>query len=100
SSCALYAAFGSDTPAMGEVDAPVISRDTLIDAAAAHGDEHVIKFTEACLREDGIRPSPAFAAAAHHPTATLPPPYRARQTATRVARSAGVSARTFTGIAL
>ena len=74
SSCALYAAFGSETPAMGDVDAPVTSRDTLIDTATAHGDEHVIKFTEACLREDGIRPSPAFAAAAHHAATILPAP--------------------------
>jgi hypothetical protein len=74
SSCGLYAAFGSDTPAMGEVDEPATSRDALIDAAAAHGDEHVIKFTAACLREDGIRPSPAFAAAAHHAAGILPAP--------------------------
>ena len=74
SSCALYATFGSDLPAMGAGDAPVIARDTLIDTAAAHGDEHVIKFTEACLREDGIRPSPVFAAAAHHAANILPPP--------------------------
>jgi hypothetical protein len=74
SSCALYAAFGSDLPAMADVDAPVTARDTLIDTAAAHGDEHVIKFTEACLREDGIRPSPVFAAAAHHAAGILPAP--------------------------
>ena len=28
------------------------------------GDEHAIKFVEACLREDAIRPAPAFRAAA------------------------------------
>jgi len=74
SSCALYAAFGNDTPAMGDVEALVTSRDALIDTAAAHGDEHVIKFTEACLRENRIRPSPAFAAAAHHAAGILPTP--------------------------
>ena len=74
SACALYAAFGNDTPAMGDVEAPVTARDSLIDMAAAHGDEHVIKFTEACLREDRIRPSPAFAAAAHHAAGILPAP--------------------------
>jgi hypothetical protein len=28
-----------------------------------HGDEHVIKFTEAALREHALRPDPRFAAA-------------------------------------
>jgi hypothetical protein len=51
-----------------------MSRDALIDTAAAHRDEHVIKFTEACLREDHIRPSPVFAAAAHHAAGILPAP--------------------------
>jgi hypothetical protein len=74
SSCALYAAFGNDVPAMGDVETPVMSRDALIDTAAAHRDEHVIKFTEACLREDHIRPSPVFAAAAHHAAGILPAP--------------------------
>src|SRR5262249_59463644 len=74
SGCGLYATFGSDAPAMGGLDSPATSRDALIDAAAAHGDEHVIKFTEACLREDEIRPSPAFAAAARHAASILPAP--------------------------
>ncbi|MET8676461.1 hypothetical protein ABZW18_02360 [Streptomyces sp. NPDC004647] len=32
--------------------------------AADHGDEHVIKFTEACLREYAVRPDPRYPAAA------------------------------------
>ncbi|MFF3766941.1 hypothetical protein ACFYYR_23025 [Streptomyces sp. NPDC001922] len=32
--------------------------------AAEHGDEHVIKFTEACLREYALRPDPRYPAAA------------------------------------
>ncbi|MCC3777261.1 questin oxidase family protein [Streptomyces sp. UNOB3_S3] len=32
--------------------------------AAEHGDEHVIKFTEACLREHALRPDPRYPAAA------------------------------------
>ncbi|MFC4514444.1 hypothetical protein [Streptomyces ehimensis] len=32
--------------------------------AAEHGDEHVIKFTEACLREHALRPDPRYLAAA------------------------------------
>lgn len=37
--------------------------DRLIAAAAEHGDEHVIKFTEACEREHALRPDPRFRAA-------------------------------------
>ncbi|MFG2181974.1 hypothetical protein ACGFLS_25110 [Streptomyces abikoensis] len=33
--------------------------------AAEHGDEHVIKFTEACLREHALRPDPRYLAAAY-----------------------------------
>lgn len=28
-----------------------------------HGDEHIIKFTEACYRENALQPDPRFAAA-------------------------------------
>ncbi|MGW0389524.1 questin oxidase family protein [Streptomyces sp. NPDC003042] len=38
--------------------------DELGARAAAHGDEHVIKFTEACLREYALRPDPRYPAAA------------------------------------
>src|SRR5262249_41653897 len=51
SSCALYAAFGS-RPApeerIGQAHEDVTS---LVDRAVAHGDEHAIKFTEACLHQ-------------------------------------------------
>jgi len=50
----------------GEVEPPRESRDALIDMAVANGDEHVIKFTEACLREYNLNPSPAYLAAARH----------------------------------
>ena len=36
--------------------------DELIDRAVFSGDEHVIKFTEACLREHALEPAPAFLA--------------------------------------
>jgi hypothetical protein len=36
------------------------SADDLIDRAVVSGDEHAIKFTEACLRENALSPSPAF----------------------------------------
>jgi hypothetical protein len=32
----------------------------LADRAIAHGDEHVIKLTEACLYEDRLRPDPVY----------------------------------------
>ena len=35
----------------------------LIDQALANGDEHVIKFTEACLCRDSLAPSPVYRAA-------------------------------------
>ncbi len=38
--------------------------DELGARAAEHGDEHVIKFTEACLREYALRPDPRYPAAA------------------------------------
>jgi hypothetical protein len=42
----------------------MLPTDELIHRAIAHGDEHTIKPTEACLREDRIRPDPAYRAAA------------------------------------
>ncbi|MEO8541024.1 MAG: questin oxidase family protein, partial [bacterium] len=38
------------------------SRDDLIDRCVFSGDEHAIKFTEACLREYALNPDPAFLA--------------------------------------
>ena len=45
-----------------EVTAPaeLPKRDDLIDRAVYSGDEHAIKFTEACLREYQLNPDPAF----------------------------------------
>jgi hypothetical protein len=70
-SCALYSTFGQSPARAGEVEPPRESRDTLIDMAVANGDEHVIKFTEACLREYDLNPSPAYLAAARHSISTL-----------------------------
>jgi hypothetical protein len=51
---------------VGRVDNKSISMsaEALVDSAVKHQDAHVIKLTEACLREDRIRPSPAYRAAA------------------------------------
>ena len=44
---------------------------TLVDRAISNGDEHAIKFTEACLREHAIAPSPVYLAAARHAVGAL-----------------------------
>jgi len=65
SACALYACFG--TSAMAEnVEPCAQNAEALIDRALANGDEHVIKFTEACLRRGALAPSPAYRAAVDH----------------------------------
>jgi hypothetical protein len=70
SGCALYACFG--TNAMAEDIEPCAQNaQTLIDRALANGDEHVIKFTEACLRRDALVPSPAYRAAVDHALSTM-----------------------------
>lgn len=64
--CGIYAAFGQRyTPAQEPV-APQESHEELITMAITNGDEHVIKLTEACLREYEINPSPVYLAAARH----------------------------------
>lgn len=45
-----------------ETDVPPF--DELVARAVEHGDEHVIKFTEAARREHALRPDPRYAAAA------------------------------------
>jgi hypothetical protein len=44
--------------------------------ALDHGDEHVIKLTEACLRENALRPDPRYAAAALAACERIPRPGR------------------------
>lgn len=60
---ALFAVYGTrrgDLP----LPADLPPRDVLIDGALASGDEHAIKFVEACLREDAVAPNPIYRAAA------------------------------------
>lgn len=61
----LYAAYGV-TPASAPAQPAGQSMEDLIDRAVASGDEHAIKFTEACLREYAINPKPVYLAAARH----------------------------------
>ena len=67
---ALYAAFGQSADAGVLDDAPGDAED-LIDRAVATGDEHAIKFTEACLREHALNPKPVYLAAALHASGRL-----------------------------
>lgn len=71
--CALYATFAVAAPDARIVEPCNDSSAALIDRAVANGDEHVIKFTETCLREDTIHPAPAYRAAAYHAATILAP---------------------------
>jgi len=70
--CGLYACFGGDTAAVEEIEPCQEDEDELVDRALAHGDEHVIKFTEACLHRNSFSPSPAYLAAADHVLGMIP----------------------------
>ncbi len=63
--CALYACFGGAAPFDG-IAAADDSAERLAERAIANGDEHVIKFTEACLNRHAAAASPAYAAAIAH----------------------------------
>jgi hypothetical protein len=69
----LYAAFGTVAPSRDEPPLPQLGVDELIDRAIANGDEHAIKFTEACLHEHALNPKPVYLAAAAHAIQNLPP---------------------------
>lgn len=71
--CGLYAAFGSRPAPAGDIEPPRDDADTLVDRAIAHGDEHAIKFTEACLRHHALNPSPVYLTAARNALDVLPP---------------------------
>ena len=73
SACALYACFGGSTAIVQDIEARETDEDSLADRAVANGDEHVIKFTEACLRRHAIDPSPAYFAAVDSVLGIIPP---------------------------
>jgi hypothetical protein len=58
----IYATFG-ETLIKTNAEA-TDSKDNLIDRAVQNGDEHAIKFTEACLREYALNPKPVYLLAA------------------------------------
>jgi hypothetical protein len=72
SGCGLYSCFGQDTATTEESGRSEAGEDELVDRAIAHGDEHVIKFTEACLHRHALRPSPVYFAAADHVSSMIP----------------------------
>jgi hypothetical protein len=72
SGCALYACYGQETAVIDGVDRREEEADELADRAIAHGDEHVIKFTEACLSRHALSPSPVYLAAADHVVGMIP----------------------------
>jgi hypothetical protein len=61
--CGLYACFGGGAGFIAEIPPDDGDAQSLIDRALANGDEHVIKFAEACLYRDALAPSPAYPAA-------------------------------------
>jgi Questin oxidase-like len=69
--CGLYACFGGAT-ASEDIEPSQEDEDELVNKAIAHGDEHVIKFTEACLRRNVLTSSPAYLAAAEHVLGMIP----------------------------
>ena len=46
--------------------------DRLVERAIVNGDQHVIKFTEACLRRHSLGPSPVYFAAVDHVLGMIP----------------------------
>ncbi len=66
--CALYACYGTGTAMPDDLEPSDATEEGLIERAVANGDEHVIKFTEACLSRYALDPSPAYFAAADHVT--------------------------------
>ena len=72
SGCALYACFSGGTAMAEDIESREADEDDLADRAIAHGDEHVIKFTEACLQRYAISPSAVYLAAVDHVLGMIP----------------------------
>jgi len=70
--CGLYACFGGDTAVAEDIEPCHQEEDELVDRAITHGDEHVIKFTEACLHRNALSPTPVYLAAVDHVSGMIP----------------------------
>jgi hypothetical protein len=64
--CGLYACYGSGTALPESIETGEADSEELGRRAVANGDEHVIKFTEACLSHHAAAASPAYPAAVTH----------------------------------
>jgi hypothetical protein len=62
---------GRRGPTTAALEPPAAAADELAAAAAATLDAHAIKFTEACLREYALNPSPVYLVAAADATERL-----------------------------
>lgn len=62
---AIYSAFAKETASL-RVSPAKTTWEELADRAVASGDEHAIKFTEACRRENTLAPDDVYAVAAAH----------------------------------
>jgi len=69
--CGLYACYGGTTAFSAAIASSDKNEQQLIEQAIANGDEHVIKFTEACLSRHAMAPSAAYLAAADHAATTV-----------------------------
>lgn len=69
---ALLAGFAPTQRPLGDPGGELADPAELAAQAVAHGDAHVVKFTEACLREHAIRPDPAYLVAAADLHARVP----------------------------
>ncbi len=72
SGCALYVCFGGDTATAEDIEPHSADEDELVDRAVAHGDEHVIKFTEVCLHRHAVSSSLVYLAAVDHVLGMIP----------------------------
>ncbi len=63
---------GEDTALNTAIDSDPPPFDELIARAVEHGDDHVIKFTEAAAREHALRPDPRYPAAVHAAQQRIP----------------------------
>lgn len=75
---------GESTARHRAASAEVPAWDALVTGAVEHGDEHVIKFTEACLREHTLRPDPRYAWAAAAAERGIESPHRSGPSAVAV----------------
>jgi hypothetical protein len=69
--CGLYAAFGG-AGVKDVIEAGYGYPEPLVDQAVQNGDEHVVKFAEACWARHKIAPSPVYLAAIRHALECMP----------------------------